>query len=193
MANNGNGYDQRGWVLSALDQYESRLIRYAARILGDEDAARDAVQHAFLRLCDQDREQLDGRLAPWLYTVCRNKAVDQLRRSGRHESLDGESLPGSPTRQITGRETDPAVAAERRDLAAWLRSLVDALPSKLREVIDLWLDGFSYREIAEITSRSDGHIRVMVHRALTRLREHPQIRELLNEQAIHKTLTRQST
>ena len=177
MANNGNGDSQRKWVLSALDEFEGRLTRYAARILGDEEAARDAVQHAFLRLCDQDPQELDGRLAPWLYAVCRNNAVDQLRRAGRHESLNG-----TEAWELVGREPDPASAAESQDLKSWLRNLVDALPAKLREVVDLWLDGFSYREIAEITDRTDGHIRVMVHRALTKLREHPQIRGLLGEQ-----------
>jgi RNA polymerase sigma-70 factor (ECF subfamily) len=188
MAKNGNGNDQREWVLSALDEYEGRLTRYAIRILGDEEAARDAVQHAFLQLCDQDPDELNGRLAPWLYTVCRNKAVDQLRLAGRHESLNG-----TEAWELSGREPDPAVAAESQDLTSWLRELVDALPAKLREVLDLWLDGFSYREIAEITDRTNGHIRVMIHRAVTKLREHPQIQELLGDQPESKTLSKQST
>lgn len=188
MASDGNGCDQRRWVLSAVDEYEGRLTRYAARILGDEEAARDAVQHAFLRLCDQSPSELNGRLAPWLYAVCRNKALDHLRRNGRHESLAAaeESL-------IVGHEPDPALAAEREDLGTWLRELVEALPTKLREAIDLWLDGFSYAEIAEITNRTPGHVRVVVHRAMTKLREHPRTRELLREQSPTEQLSQPST
>lgn len=178
MVNDGNGDDTRQWVLSALDEYEGRLTRYVTRILGDEEAAHDAVQHAFLRLCDQSPTELNGRLAPWLYAVCRNKALDQLRRNGRHESLDG-----SQTNEIAGRELDPALAAEQQDLGLWLRELVEALPTKLREVIDLWLDGFSYTEIGEITDRTPGHVRVVVHRAMTKLRKHPRTRELLRDEA----------
>ena len=188
MANNRNGDDRRDWVLSALAQYEGRLTRYATRILGDEDAAQDAVQHAFLGLCSRDPDELDGRLAPWLYTVCRNKALDQLRLAGRQEALGGgESF------EFASREPDPAEVAEGQDLKFWLRGMVDALPAKLREVVDLWLDGFSHREIAEITDRTDGHVRVMIHRAMTKLREHPQTRELLGESAKRKTLSSQST
>lgn len=188
MANDGNGYDQREWVLSALDEYEARLTRYVTRILGDEEAARDAVQHAFLRLCDQSQTELNGRLAPWLYAVCRNKALDHLRRNGRYESLDG-----SQSHEIAGRELDPALAVEREDLGTWLRELVEALPTKLREVIDLWLDGFSYADIAEITSRTPGHVRVVVHRAMTKLREHPRTRELLRDESSAEQLSHPST
>ena len=41
------------WVPQAVEQYEARFLRFAARLLGDEDSARDAVQQAFLRLCGQ--------------------------------------------------------------------------------------------------------------------------------------------
>ncbi|MDA1051771.1 MAG: sigma-70 family RNA polymerase sigma factor [Planctomycetota bacterium] len=187
MPDKGNGCDKRQWVLSALDEHECRLTRYAMRIAGDEEAARDAVQHVFLRLCDQNPAELNGRLAPWLYTVCRNKIVDQLRRNGRHETLD---TPQSQA--IVGREPDPAFAAEQRDLGEWLRELVEALPASLREVVDLWLDGFAHAEIAEITDRTPGHVRVLVHRALTKLREHPRTRELLAEDSSREKLSQPS-
>lgn len=173
----GSNYcPKRQWVLSALDEYERRLTHYAIRIASDEEAARDAVQHAFLKLCDQSQDELNGRLLPWLYTVCRNKVVDQLRLDGRHESLDDPQSQG-----IVGREPDPALESEQQDLSKWLRELVEALPTSLREVVDLWLDGFTHAEIAEITDRTPGHVRVLVHRALTRLREHPRTRELLEQ------------
>ncbi|HTN76013.1 MAG TPA: hypothetical protein VL096_12230, partial [Pirellulaceae bacterium] len=37
---------------AAVEAYELRLTRFAQRLLGDLDLARDAVQHAFVRLCD---------------------------------------------------------------------------------------------------------------------------------------------
>src|SRR5262245_40748162 len=78
--------DRRAWVLAALDQFEGRLLRYAQRLLGNLDEARDVVQHAFLRLCDQSPDQIGDHLAQWLYTVCRNRALDILRHSGREKS-----------------------------------------------------------------------------------------------------------
>jgi RNA polymerase sigma factor (sigma-70 family) len=169
--------DRRQWVLAALDQYEGRLTRYAARLLRDEHAARDAVQHTFLRLCDRPPEAAGQRLACWLFTVCRNKALDLIRKNGRMESL---APAGSA--DLAGRDDDPAERAERAELYVQLRTLVEQLPANQREVIDLWTQGFTYREIAEISGRREGNIRVLVHRALVRLREHPRTRQWLAEE-----------
>ena len=49
--------------------------------------------------------------------------------------------------------------------------------------MDLWTHGFNYREIATITKRSEGSVRVLVHRALTYLREHPFVRTWLRDES----------
>ncbi len=166
----------RQWVLAALKQFEGRLSRYAARLLGDDESARDAVQHTFLRLCDERADELSDRLAAWLFAVCRNKALDMLRRNGR-DRPGSDEVPEDPA----GREPDPADALEQEDVHAGLRRLVDALPARQREVIDLWLEGFNYQQIAEITGRTEGSSRVTVHRVLHRLRQHPWTRRLFDE------------
>src|SRR5688500_17109213 len=82
------------WVLRALDEYELPLLRYAVRLLGGElDLARDAVQHAFLKLCDEcsplapradnPLAEREDYTAAWLFRVCRNRALDHLRQAGR--------------------------------------------------------------------------------------------------------------
>ena len=166
--------DRRRWVLSVLEAHEGRLTRFAARLLGDEETARDVVQHAFLRLCQQSPEQLRDRVTQWLFTVCRNRAVDILRARQRTVSLAETHVQMEP-----GAELDPAVAAERHDLYRRLNGLVAELPPNQREAVDLWAEGFCYREIAEITGHSEGNVRVLVHRALKTLRQHPLARGLL--------------
>jgi len=161
-----------------LEQYEVPLTRFSARLLGDEDAARDVVQHAFLRLCNRSPDELDGRVAQWLFTVCRNKVIDVIRVRRRAESLEQTAIPDR-----IGREPDPSVAAERRELYHRVSRLIDELPTNQREAIGLWSEGFSYREIAEIIDRGEGNVRVLVHRALKRLRGHPAVRELTDRPA----------
>ncbi len=175
MTSNGKSQNRREWVLAALEEYEGRLTSYAARLLSDEELGRDAVQHTFLRLCEQSPQKLDGRLAAWLFTVCRNKSLDMMRASGRTESVRHEELA-----EPIGHERDPADVVEDGDVHEGLRRLISQLPASQAEVIDLWLNGFSYREIGEITRRSEGAARVLLHRALTALREHPWTQNLLN-------------
>ena len=168
--------DQRHWVLGLLEQYETRLVRYAARMLSDEDSARDVVQHVFLRLCERGPEETAGRAAQWLFTVCRNRAIDVLRKRKRTTQFE----EGAVECQV-GREASPAGTAERRDLYLQLNRLVAALPEQQREVVDLWAEGFSYREISDITGEGEGKLRVLVHRALKRLRSDPVTQRMVGE------------
>ena len=146
----------------------------AAGIVGDGDSAREAVQHAFLQLCEQTGpengteadSELHGREAAWLFRVCRNKALDLVRLRRRHSS-DGETDLAT----LAGREPDPAEAISGRTSAANWAGLLADLPCNQREAIHLWCEGFSYREIAKIAALSEGNVRVLVHRGITRLRE----------------------
>jgi RNA polymerase sigma factor (sigma-70 family) len=168
------GVDHRKWVLAAVDRYEVRLLRFAARLLHDEDAARDAVQQAFLRLCGQTAQRLGGREGPWLFAVCRHSAIDVLRkRDVARPSDDVEAA------DCCDREADPAEAAEQADLHRLVNRLVDQLPLAQREALLLWSEGFDYRQIAQMTDTSEGNVRVIVHRALRRLRQHADVRRLV--------------
>lgn len=179
--------DPYHWVMEAVDTHEVPLLRYARRLLGDLDLARDAVQHAFVKLCEQSEDRLDGRVAPWLYRVCRNRALDHLRQSGRERSiLDGEPEEATGFRAVStphDREADPAGTAERRDLAGLLRELLAQLPAPQREAIDLWCEGLTHKQIAEVTGRTEGHVRVLVHRGFSRLREDPAVQSLIDPDA----------
>ena len=70
------------WVRSAVARFERPLTQYAMHVLGgDLERARDLVQEVFLRLCDQEQDAVESHLAEWLYTVCRNLAIDARRKA----------------------------------------------------------------------------------------------------------------
>jgi len=174
--------DSHEWVLEAVELYELPLHRYARRLLGDFDLAADAVQHAFVKLCEQSQATLEGRVAPWLFRVCRNRAIDHLRQAGREQASDDQS----PVVTATAEAADPAVVAEHAEVGRRLLALVRELPAPQRETLDLWCEGFTSREIAEITARTEGHVRVLVHRGLAALRSHPFAQRLLAaDQPLH--------
>ena len=82
---------RHAWVLGFLEEYEGRLVRYAARMLGEEDSARDVVQYTFMRLCEHPPDETKQRTVQWLFTVCRNKAVDVLRKERKNVQLDDDA------------------------------------------------------------------------------------------------------
>ena len=179
-----NSVDRKEWVLAALEEYEVRLTRFAERLLGDEHAARDVVQHTFLKLCDEPPENLRGRIAFWLFTVCRNKAIDWLRQRRDVLLISDFDQAGAK---------DPAAEIEANELHTWLRALVEQLPVNLREVVELWAQGFHYRDIAQITDRTEAHVRLLNHRALTRLRQHPTTREIMRDHPGHSAVPHENT
>ena len=71
------------WVQDALRRFAGPLTRYAARITGDAERARDVVQDTFVRLWAADTARLNGKLAEWLFTVCRRRALDINDRARR--------------------------------------------------------------------------------------------------------------
>ena len=76
------------WIRAALSRYEGELTRYAQRLTGNLERAREVVQETFLRLCREDSAKIDGHLCEWLFTVCRNQALD-VRRGGQFDAVEG--------------------------------------------------------------------------------------------------------
>ena len=151
---------RQAWLTDALRRHERPLVRYASRLLGDVELARDVVQDCFLRLCQQPPQEVDGHVKEWLFTVCRNRAFDHLRKDGRMGALnDAEPAVEMP---------DPV--AERDEKSRVLRQ-VAKLPARQQEVVRLkFQEGMSYREIAAVTSESISNVGYLLHTALKTLR-----------------------
>jgi RNA polymerase sigma factor (sigma-70 family) len=163
--NNGHAVEAE-WMRGVLLRYEGDLLRYAQRIVGDEDHARDVVQDTFLKLWRQDRAELDGHLVEWLYTVCRNQAVDVRRKEQRMHGLAEESLAVQEC-----SEPAPVALVERKDSAAQVLGLVERLPANQQEVIRLkFQGGLSYREISRVTGLTVSHVGVLIHTGLKSIR-----------------------
>ena len=163
----------------AVTEYESRLLRCALRWTGDPEVARDTVQDTFLRLCAQPPGAVDGHLAEWLFTVCRNRALDHRRKEGRMRTATGASAVGGDSTadslaaaQAPPHEADPYLQSERRDTAARALRLLGLLPANQQEVLRLkFQEGLSYKEIAGVTELTVSHVGVLIHHGLKSLRE----------------------
>lgn len=173
---------QAEFVMAALNKYERLLTRYATRLLsGDLSAARDVVQHVFLKLCEKDCRTIEDRLAPWLYTVCRNRSIDLIRGRNNEEQLDQTDIPANRDRNGTSQLVNPARIVEEADFFDKLRSLIDELPETQREIVELWSHGFTSQEIGQITGIKPGTVRTSMHRAVKQLKSHETVRRWLGE------------
>lgn len=150
------------WVAAALDRYEQPLVQYAWRILRDVESARDVVQDTFLQLCRADRAKIEGQLGPWLYTVCRNRAITVRRKESRMTQLheDAAVAPDDASAAAIQDETD------RRILAVLAK-----LPQEQQEAFRLkFQDDLNYREISRVMNVSLGKVSSLIKDALNALR-----------------------
>ena len=154
------------WVRGALERYESPLLLYATAITHDAERARDVVQEVFLRLCAQDPPALGDGLGSWLFTVCRNLAIDMVRKEARVKPLNDDS-------QLSGSEIDPAVGLIAEESRSQVQAALALLPPSQREVILLkFQSGLSYREISDVTGYSPSNVGYLLHVGLKTVRAH---------------------
>jgi RNA polymerase sigma factor (sigma-70 family) len=154
------------FVQAAVAEYQAPLTRYAARLVGDPDRARDIVQDTFVKLMSQPSGSLNGHLAEWLFTVCRHRALDVLRKEGRMKRFEE-----GQAERVTSDEPRPSRAMEHAEIQESVLRLIDRLPPNQQEVIRLkFQNGFSYKEISRITALSVSNVGVLIHHAVHRLR-----------------------
>ncbi len=154
-------------VERSLRDHESALVYYVAGLLkGDHERARDVVQDAFMRLCNQDPEQIEENVKAWLYTVARNRAFDVIRKESR--MVVSDLVPDAEDVS----HLDPASLSSQRDQTREVLEWVEELPHNQKEVILLrFQQNMSYKEIAEVTGLKSGNVGFLLHTGLKNLRE----------------------
>ncbi len=155
-------------VRRALDQHESSLIAYTAGILnGDIERARDVVQDSLLKLYLSDPAKIRDNLKAWLFTVCRNRALDILRKDHRLDLGNDDAMDNA-----VSYDADPAESADNNEMHLRLWELVEKLRPNQREVIRLkFMHDCSYQEIADVTGLTVGNVGFIMHVAIKKLRE----------------------
>lgn len=159
-------HEDSGFLARTFAAQQLPLTRYATRLLGDPDRARDVVQDTFVKLMAQPPGALDGHAVEWLFTVCRHRALDVLRKEGRMKRFaEGQA------ERVTTNEPRPGRALEEQEAHATVLRLIDRLPPNQQEVVRLkFQNGFSYKEISRITALSVSNVGFLIHTAVARLR-----------------------
>jgi len=146
-----------------------KLLRVAARILGDLNEAEDVLQEAYLRAFDAlsaGRFDEKSSVETWLYRIVANAALDALR-ARRRRRTNAEVDFGDDDASVND---EPRLLARRalQELDGWLA----ALPNEQRTAIVLKeLEGLSSNEVAAIMKCSVGAVEQRLVRARTALRQ----------------------
>ena len=163
------------WIQSAIEEHEGSLLRYANHFVHDLETARDVVQDTFLQLCRNSNEEIRSRLTQWLFTVCRNRAIDVCRKERRMKLAPENQLADQMNDQASGKgnpDTDPVARLEQTESAEGLMVQIKRLPDRQQEVLRLKFNaGLSYKEIAEVTGLTSSNVGFILHTAISKLRQ----------------------
>jgi len=154
---------------SIVSEHETALLRYAARLVNSPATAQDVVQNVFIKLFKNwdGHSQPSDKLKSWLFRVTHNEAVDLIRHESRLQVLHQKH---AEARQddvcVDGHNCPPCHEARR---AAVLGHLKRLHPREQQIVLLRLEQGLSYREIADITGRSEGNVGNILHHAVRKL------------------------
>ena len=152
-------------------KYVAQVYSYAYYELRDPHEAEDATERTFMAALaslggfEERATPADGSGAStfrvWLFQIARNAVAERRRRQRRRPEASLEAADSVPAAIDLEGE-----AARRDDVAAAMRA-IDRLPDDRRRAVILrFVEEMSTSEIAGILGRSDGAVRVLIHRAL---------------------------
>ena len=162
--------------VSAFEEiYErhSRIVySLVLRILRQGSTAEEVVQDVFLQLW-RNSSQYDahrGPFIPWLLTLARNRALDQLRLKGERQRRLEDQTEELPQVTTAAPEYERALDEKRR--TERVRSLMSSLPAAQKKAIELaYFEGLSHSEIAAALNEPLGTVKSWIRNGLLRLKE----------------------
>jgi RNA polymerase sigma-70 factor (ECF subfamily) len=151
----------------AFRTYYGPLCGFLARYVGAAEA-EELVQETFLRLwSDRERLEVHTSLRAFLYASARNRALNQLKRHG----IEQRWAEAEVLEPVGVADPEAYEALERAEVSARVRRVIESLPPRLRETVELrWGSQWSHAEVAEAMGISQKGVEANVARAKAALR-----------------------
>jgi RNA polymerase sigma-70 factor (ECF subfamily) len=155
-----------------VDRYQTRLLNFVYRTIGDREKAEDLVQEVFIRVYRHlHRFDASKKFSTWIYTIASNLAKNELRNRSRNPLVLFQTIKKNwqdeeRPLQFEDSSSRPDDLFRKRHLRALVEEATAQLPEHHRQVFVLReLEGKSYEEIAEITSTNLGTVKSRLNRA----------------------------
>ena len=155
-----------------VERYQTRLLNFIYRTIGDRERAEDLVQEVFIRVYRHlHRFDRSKKFSTWIYTIASNLAKNELRNRSRNPLVLFQTIKknwDADHRPLEWEDTQykPDDLFRKRHLREKVEEAVKQLPEHHRIVFVLReLEGKTYEEIAEITGCNLGTVKSRLNRA----------------------------
>ncbi len=146
---------------SCVEMHADGVYRFILKNIRDEDKAQDVVQESFTRMWERVDEITYEKSKSYLFTTAYHTMIDMVRKEQRQTSLQ------------RGYENTLRTENEYSDLGEILDEAVEKLPEIQRSVLLLRdYEGYSYKEIGDITGLNESQVKVYIFRARMTLKEY---------------------
>jgi RNA polymerase sigma-70 factor (ECF subfamily) len=138
----------------SVDTHADAVFRFVLKNIKDEDKAKDIVQDTFEKLWIKADSVTFSKVKSYIFTTAYHTMIDYIRKEQKQTVLDeGTSNKHSHERQYS-------------DLSEILQEALELLPDIQKSVILLRdYEGYSYKEIADITELNESQVKVYIFRA----------------------------
>ena len=167
-------------------EYQNLVYNQAYRIIGEPDAAEDAVQEAFISAYKKLHTYRGGSFKSWLLRIVSNACYDEFRRRKRQPvaPLYPENQNGNETESVSwleDTEEKPEEFVLRNELSEAIQICLDRLEFEFRTIVVLVdVQGMDYASAAKVIDRPLGTVKSRLARARRNLKDCLQgFRELL--------------
>ncbi len=146
------------------------MLGVALRIVRQRQIAEDVVQDAFIKVWEKagSFDPRRGSARGWIYSVVRNRALNEVRDNGPQITLDEAALEAIDLRNSRLAGADMASSIELGPLQDCLAQL-DA--PKRSSIVMAYVDGCTHAEIAQRLAAPLGTVKAWIRRGLQSLRE----------------------
>ena len=158
-----------------LELYEKRIYSLLYRLVGNREDAADLTQETFLKAF-QALEQFRREAAEytWLARIAVNSAKNRFRAKDRRRRGEVDGLDSSESEEyveVADEPSTPQAVLLARELGETIESAIGGLPDELRVAIVLRdIEGYSYKEIADVTGASIENVKTRIFRGRSRIR-----------------------
>lgn len=151
-----------------FDATLSKVFGVAVRIVGDSGLAEDVVSNVYHEAWRNagSYDQVRGRPITWLLTICRNRALDEIRR----ESSAARKVEAAAVMEIPEQVAGPDALLEATEAGHAVHDLLAKLAPDDRQLIALaYFRGLSQQQIADYLQLPLGTVKSRIRRALAAL------------------------